>query len=591
MPARSGTVHVATTSRRYKGKVYTSHLLRRTYREGGKVRHETLGNISHLPPELIEIIRNGLRGERYVATSEALEICRSLPHGHVAAVMGTLRKIGLDGVVASRRSRERDLVVAMIVARVIDPISKLATARGLNAATACSSLGSLLGIDAVDEEDLYAAMDWLVEHQGRIENKLARKHLDDGCVVLYDVSSSYYTGRHCSLAEFGHNRDGKRGFPQIVYGLLCDRRGCPIAVEVFEGNTGDPTTLGLQLRKIRRRFGIRRVVLVGDRGVITEARIREELKPVEGLDWITALRAPAIRKLAEAGIVEQSLFDERDLAQIHSPNYPGERLIACRNPFLAEERGRKREELLQATEKELDRIVVATRREKRRLRGKDRIALRVGKMINRRKMAKHFRLTITDTDFSYERDRERVAAEAALDGIYIIRTSVSEAEFTAEMTVRAYKDLSLVESAFRSLKTVDLKVRPIYHRLPNRVRAHVFLCVLAYYVEWHMRRALAPILFDDEDKEFAESLRASIVAPALRSPKARSKARTKRTAGDEPVHSFQTLLKDLATLAKNRVRPRRVKIGSSTAAEFEMLTTPTPHQHRAFELLEIRLSP
>ena len=588
MPTRSGAVHVATTTRRYKDTVYTSHLLRRTYREGGKVRHETLGNISHLPPELIEIIRNALRGECYVPATGALEICRSLPHGHVAAVLGTLRKIGLDGMLASRRCVERDLAVAMIVARVIDATSKLATGRGLSRATACSSLGSVLGIDSVDEEQLYAAMDWLLKRQSRVEAKLAQRHLDDGCLVLYDVSSSYYTGRHCSLAKFGHSRDRKKGFPQIVYGLLCNRRGCPVAVEVFEGNTGDPTTLEIQIQKIRRRFGIERVVLVGDRGMITAARIREELRPVEGLAWITALRGPAIRKLAEEGIVQPSLFDERDLAEIQSPDYPGERLIACRNPLLAEERARKREELLQETEKELDRVVTATRRERRPLRGKDKIALRVGKVIDRRKMAKHFRLTITDSSFSYERHGERITAEAALDGIYIIRTSVSETEFSAAETVRAYKDLSLVESAFRSIKTVDLKVRPIYHRLANRVRAHVFLCVLAYYVEWHMRQALAPILFDDDDKEYAESLRTSIVAPAKRSPKALSKAQAKRTIDNEPVHSFRSLLKDLATLAKNQLRSPAIS-KTETTTEFEMLTTPTLLQRRAFVLLDVRI--
>jgi hypothetical protein len=588
MPTRSGAVHVATTTRRYKDTVYTSHLLRRTYREGGKVRHETLGNISHLPPDLIEIIRHALRGEAYVPASEAFEITRSLPHGHVAAVLATLHKIGLDQILASRRCAERDLVVAMIVERVIDAASKLATARGLSAATASSSLGSELGIDVVDEEQLYAAMDWLVKRQSRIETKLAAKHLDDGCLVLYDVSSSYYTGRHCSLARYGHSRDRRKGFPQIVYGLLCNRQGCPVAVEVFAGNTGDPTTLETQIEKIRGRFGIGRVVLVGDRGMITEARIREELRPAEGLEWISALRGPAIRKLAEDGLVQPSLFDERDLAEISSSDYPGERLVACRNPLLAEERARKREDLLRDTEKELDRIVAATLRERRPLRGKDRIALRVGKVIDRRKMAKHIRLGITETGFSYERDREGIAAEAALDGIYIIRTSVAEEEFAADEVVRAYKDLSHVKNAFRSLKTVDLKVRPIYHRLPNRVRAHVFLCVLAYYVEWHMRRALAPILFDDDDKEFAESLRTSIVAPARRSPKAESKAQTKCTKEGEPVHSFRSLLKDLATLTKNQVHsPAASKTGA--AAEFEMLTTPTPSQRRAFELLEIRI--
>jgi len=584
MATRSGPVHVATTQRRYKGKVYTTYLLRRTYREAGQVRHETLGNISHLPPELIELIRDVLRGVRYLPADQALEVRRSLPHGHVAAVLGTLRRIGLQEVLASRHCEERDLVVGMIVARVIDPASKLATARALSAETASSSLGSLLGVEAVDEERLYAALDWLVQRQGRIESKLARQHLHDGSLVLYDVSSSYYTGTCCSLAKFGHSRDGRKEFPQILYGLLCTREGCPVAVEVFEGNVGDPKTLASQIERIRERFGIKRVVLVGDRGMITEARIREELRPVEGLDWITALRAPAIRKLAEQRVVQPSLFDERDLAEIHSPDYPGERLVACRNPFLAEERARKRDELLAATERELGKIVAATQRKQRPLRGQDRIGVRVGKVISHYKMEKHFKLQITDTSLSCERDKERIAAEATLDGIYIIRTSVPKDVLNAESTVRAYKDLSRVERAFRSLKTVDLKIRPIHHRLPDRVRAHVFLCVLAYHVEWHMRRALAPLLFDDEDKELAASLRRSIVAPAVRSPKAEDKAARKRTDEDQPVHSFHTLLKDLATLTRNRIRPSLDR-STSPEAEFEMLTTPTPLQQRAFELL------
>ncbi|MCH7747734.1 MAG: IS1634 family transposase [Acidobacteria bacterium] len=575
--------------RRYKGKVYSTHLLRRTFRQDGRVQHETLGNISHLPPDVIAMIRGALRGEHYVVADHALEIRRSLPHGHVAAVLGTLRKVGLDRLIASRRCVERDLAVAMIASRILDPASKLATARSLHADTASSSLGQQLGVEAVDEADLYAAMDWLVQRQARIETKLAHRHLDEGCLVLYDLSSSYYTGTHCPLAQFGHSRDRKTGFPQIEYGLLCNRDGCPVAVEVFAGNVGDPTTLGPQLQKIRARFRIRHVVVVGDRGMITSARIRDELKPVEGLDWITALRAPAIRKLAEAGIVQPSLFDDRDLAEIHAPEYPGERLIACRNPLLAAERTRKREVLLQATEKELDTIVAATRRRQRALTGQDRIALRVGKLINRHKMAKHFHLAITDTSFAYQRHAEQIAAEAALDGIYIIRTSVSEHHFDAEAAVQAYKDLAVVEHAFRSLKTVDLKVRPIHHRLEDRVRAHVFLCMLAYYVEWHMRRSLSPMLFDDEDRDLARTLRRSVVAPAVRSPGAARKARTKRTAANEPVHSFQTLLHDLATLATNRMRPQMVA-GSTQPVEFDLLTTPTNLQRRAFELLEVRLT-
>jgi transposase len=523
--------------------------------------------------------------------AEGLQIRRSLPYGHVAAVLGTVGKVGLDSVVSSRRCRSRDLVVAMIVARVLDPCSKLATARGLRADTAFSALGEELGVESVDEDDLYEAMDWLLKRQGRIESKLASKHLSEGSVVLYDATSSYYTGRRCPLAKFRHPRDGKKDFGQILYGLLCNREGCPVAVEVFEGNVGDPKTLGVQISKIRRRFGLGRVVLVGDRGMITDARIREELEPVEGLDWITALRAPAIRKLAEEGALQLSLFDRRDLAQISSPQYPGERLIACRNPFLAEERARKREALLQATEKELDRIVVATQRESRALKGKGKIGLRVGKVINRHKVAKHFKLKITDDAFTYERDTVRIATEAALDGIYIIRTSVPEEAFDAETTVRTYKSLSLVEQAFRSLKLIDLKVRPIHHRLEQRVRAHVFLCMLAYYVEWHMRRALAPILFDDEDRQLAEALRDSVVSPARRSPRSERKAWSKRTDDGMPVHSFRTLLKDLATIAKNRVRTCGPKQADVSAAEFDVLTTPTPLQGRTFDLLGVRITP
>jgi transposase len=590
MTTRGGAVHVATTRRRYKGRLYETHLLRRSYREGGKVKHQTLGNISHLPPRVVEIIRAALRGQEFLPVDESLEILRTLPHGHVAAVLGSLRKIGLENLLASRRCRSRDLVVAMIVARVLDPCSKLATVRGLRADTAFSALGEVLGVESVDEDDLYSAMDWLIKRQRRIETKLAKKHLREGSVVLYDATSSYYTGTRCSLAKFRHPRDGKKDFGQILYGLLCNSEGCPVAVEVFEGNVGDPKTLGAQISKIRRRFRLRRVVLVGDRGMITDARIREELGPVEGLDWITALRAPAIRKLAEEGVIQPSLFDQRDLAEITSPEYPGERLVACRNPFLAEQRARKREALLEATEKELERIVVATQRERRALKGKGKIGLRVGKVINRYKVGKHFKLTITNDVFAYERDTKKITAESALDGIYIIRTSVSEEAFNAETTVRTYKSLSLVERAFRSLKMVDLKVRPIYHRVAQRVRAHILLCMLAYYVEWHMRRALAPMLFDDEEKELAEALRDSVVSPARRSPKSERKARRKRTDDDVPVHSFQTLLKDLATIAKNRVRTRASNNNDPSIAEFDLFTTPSLLQRRILDLLGVRLS-
>jgi transposase len=425
-------------------------------------------------------------------------------------------------------------------------------------------------------------MDWLVQRQGRIENKLAQKHLRDGSLVLYDVSSSFYTGTHCTLAKYGHGRDGKNGYPQIVYGLLCNSEGCPVAIEVFEGNTADPTTLPSQVEKIRRRFHIARLILVGDRGMITSKRIDETLRGVEGLDWITALRADSIKMLVEQGVIQPSLFDKQDLMEVQSPDYPGERLVVCHNPFLAKERAQKRKELLAATEKQLTAVVAATLRPKQPLRGKDKIGLRVGKLINHYKVGKHFILEFTDQSFSYRRDEEKIAAEANLDGLYVIRTSVSPQTLTAESTVRAYKDLSKVERAFRSIKTVDLKIRPIYHWLENRVRAHVFLCMLAYYVEWHMRQKLQPILFDDDDKASAESLRSSIVAPAPRSARAQAKDKTKRTQEGLPVHSFRTLLADLATLAKNRVQTE-----GATPCEFYVLTQPTDLQRHVFELLGV----
>jgi len=586
MAKREGPVHVATTTRLYQGKVYKTHLLRRTFREGGKVKHETVGNLSHLPAHVIEMIRAALRGDAQavIAPGGELEIVRTLPHGHVAAVLGALRKAEVELLLASRPSHERDVAIAMIVARIIAPSSKLATARGLHAETMASSLGLELGIENVSEDDLYAAMDWLGARQESIEQKLARQHLRDGSLVLYDVSSSFYTGSHCALAKFGHNRDGDNGYPQIVYGLLCNAEGCPIAIEVFEGNTADPETLGAQIAKVRQRFEIQRVVFVGDRGMITSARIDQELRTVAGLDWITALRAPAIADLLAQGTIQLSFFDQCDLAEIVSPDYPGERLIVCRNPLLAEDRARARAELLAATEKALDTIVAATKRTRRPLRGTAKIALRAGGALNRHKMKKHFIVEITDDAFSYRRDEDKIAHEAMLDGFYVIRTSVAKDLLSAESTVRAYKDLSKVERAFRSLKTVDLKIRPIFHHASDRVRAHVFLCMLAYYVEWMMRQALAPMLFDDDDKEAADRQRKSIVAPAQRSPAAEQKAGTKRTADGQPVHSFQTLLKDLATIAKNRVRSSKAQ-----AAEFWLTTRPTETQRRALDLLGVSL--
>jgi transposase len=556
-----------------------AYLLRESYREGGKVKNRTLANLSSLPIDQIEAMRRVLKGQKLVPVEEAFEIRRSAPHGHAVAVLGTAKKLGVDRLLASRRSRERDLVMAMIAARVRHPGSKLATARGLSQQTRSSTLGEMLGLGAVDEDELYEAMDWLLQRQAAIEAKLAKRHLKEGSLVLYDLSSSYYTGRCCSLAKYGHNRDGKRRFPQINYGLLCDRDGCPVATEVFDGNTADPATVSTQIAKLRERFGLRRVILVGDRGMLTSARIREELADVEGLDWVTALRSESIRKLIDAGDVDRSLFDERDLAEITSPEFPGERLIVCRNPLLADERARKREALLEATEKELDKVVAATRRAKRPLTGKEAIGLRVGEVINKRKVGKHFILTIEDDRFDYQRDEQKIAAEATLDGLYVIRTSVDAEAMAADDAVATYKRLAQVERAFRSLKTVDLKIRPIHHWLADRVRAHVFLCMLAYYVEWHMRRALAPILFDDDDREQAEAKRKSVVSPAQRSDSALNKDRRKYTSDHQPVHSFRTLLDDLATLTRNQVR--------SGDAVFDLMATPTAVQSRALQLLDL----
>jgi len=553
-------------------------LLRESYREGGKVKKRTLANLSNLPPEAIEALRRVLKGERLVSAEAHFQVVRTRPHGHVAAVLGTLRKLGLERVLATRPSRHRDLAVAMIAARLVEPCSKLATARGLSPDTLSSSLGEELGVQGASEDELYGAMDWLRQAQERIEKKLARRHLEEGGLVLWDVTSTYFEGRSCPLAAHGHSRDGKPEKLQVVFGLLTTAQGCPVAVEVFPGDTSDPATLGTVLERLVERFGLKRVVLVGDRGMVTSARIREELEP-RGLDWVSSLRAPQVRKLARQGTLQLSLFDRQDLAEIRSPDFPGERLIACYNPLLAEERARKREELLAATERELEKVAQATRRPKRPLRGKDRIGLRVGKVLGRFKMGKHFRLQIAEDGFRYERQDASIREEAALDGIYVIRTSVSEQALSAEEAVRAYKRLSEVEQAFRAHKGLELQVRPIFHRREDRVEAHLFLCMLAYYVQWHMRRRLAPLLFDEEDPQAAEARRESIVSPAQRSEATQRKVRRKRTEEGLPLHSFRTLLRDLATLAKNQVQ-----VGE---ASFDQITRPTPLQQRAFQLLEV----
>ena len=585
MSKRNRPVHVAKITRKYKDKTYESFLLRRSYREGKQVKHQTLGNISHLPRPLIEMIAAALRGEAFVPASEAFEVVRSLPHGHVAAVLGKARSIGLDSLIGSRPSKERSCVLAMVLGRILFPGSKLATARELNHQSAACTLGQELGLEELNENELYHAMDWLEKRQRRIENKLAKRHLRDGSLILYDVTSSYYTGTHCALAQYGHDRDKKGSHPIIVYGLLCSAQGCPIAVEVFAGNTADPNTLSVQIEKIRRRFAIKRVVLVGDRGMLTSRRIEQECRPVEGLDWITALRAPAVAALVKQQIIQPSLFDETDLAQITSPNYPGERLIVCRNPLLAAERKGKREELLQATEKLLEPIVKAAQRPKRPFKGKEKIALRVGKLINRYKMAKHFELHITEESFAFARDHQKIAREAAMDGLYVIRTSVTTERLSDASTVRAYKDLSKVEQAFRCFKTVDLKVRPIYHWVSRRVRAHLLICMLAYYLEWHLRQCWAPLLFEEHDKAAAQALRPSVVAPAQRSEKARRKAQSKRTEEGYVVHSFATLLDDLGTIVRNRIVPKHPGLGTH---EFTMQTNMTAAQRRAFELLHLK---
>lgn len=557
-------------------------LLRESYRDKGKVRKRTLCNLTNWPAHLIEGLRALLKdGSVLPPGIDALTIRRSLPHGHVAAVLGTVRTIDLDRLLGPAGNRCRDLVLAMIVARLIAPASKLATARALDPATAAHSLGAVLGLGAVDEDELYTALDWLAERQPAIEAALARRHLEDGTLVLYDVSSSYLEGRSCELASFGHNRDGKKGKLQIVYGLLCAADGCPVAIEVFDGATADPKTLATQIDKLKQRFALKHVVLVGDRGMITQARIDDDLRPA-GLDWITSLRAPSIRALAEGGALQLGLFDERDMAAITSPDYPDERLIVCRNPELARERRRKREDLLAATEKALAVIQRAVERRHQPLRGATEIALKVGAVLDQHKMAKHFDLTISSDHFAVARKTEAIAAEAALDGIYVVRTSLPAATLDDAGTVAAYKSLALVERAFRSLKTVDLQIRPLYHWLSTRVRAHVFLCMLSYHVEWHLRARLAPMLYDDDDREAAAALRTSIVAKAACSPAAQAKQTHGLTDDGLPVHSFHSLLADLATLTRNEVVTAVVP-----AAALTLYTRPTTLHQKAFDLLGI----
>ncbi len=558
--------------------------MRESYREDGKVKSRTLANISDWPEAKIESLRRVLAGETLAPLGvERFEIARALAHGHVAAALGTARRLGLDKMLPKGPDRPSKLILAMIVARIVEPAAKLATARQLSEATAAHSLGAVLDLGEVDEDELYAALDLLGRNQASVEKTLAERHLKDGVLVLYDVTSSYLEGRRCELAQFGYSRDHRSDRPQIVFGLMCTPDGCPVAVEVFEGNLGDPTTLAHQVKKLRTRFRLKRIVLVGDRGMITKARIDADLAPA-GFDWITALRAPAIKALAaERGPLQPSLFDERDMAEIVSDDYPGERLIVCRNPGLAAERARKRDELLEATETALIKIRAMTEKKRNPLRGQDKIALKVGAVIDRRHMAKHFDLAITETGLTWSRKAEAIAAEAALDGIYVIRSSLPGDGFPAAALVLAYKGLSHAERGFRDIKSGDLDVRPIHHRRAHRVRAHVFLCMLAYYVIWRMKRDLAPMLFKDDDLKAAAAERASPVAKAKVSPAARRKAITRRTEDGQPVHSFRTLLSDLANLTRNSVR-------FGDARPTTILSRPTPTQTRAFGLLGLKIA-
>ena len=574
MPSRTGVAHVVTTTRKYKDRVYRTHLLRRSYREDGVVKNETLGNLSHLPDALIDIIRRSLQGETFVPVGQAFEIVRSRSHGHVQAVALVMQRSGLASLLASKPCRERELVLAMVAARILAPHTKLATTRWWHTTT----LAEDFGVSDANEDDLYAAMDWLLARQGTIQKKLAARHLSAGGLVLYDLSSSYFEGSCCPLAKLGYSRDGRRGLLQVNYGLLTDARGCPVAVSVHEGNVADSQTLLPELKRLREEFGVEQLVMVGDRGMISSKAIAE-LRELDGIAWITALKSVSIRALIEQGQLQLDLFDERNLLEFSSPDYPGERLVACRNPELAKLRTHKRDELLAATEHNLDKI--KARVDAGKLVGQDEIGLRVGKVINQYKVAKHFELAIGENTFSFARKIDSIAAEAALDGLYIIRTSVAAERMDAPDCVRNYKSLANVERAFRSLKTIDLKVRPIHHRTADRVRAHIFLCLLAYYVEWHMREAWRELMFADAE-QVAKATR-DPVAPARRSKAALAKVARRTLDDGAPVHSFATLLAELATVVRDTCRTPHPGLDALT---FNVVTTPNATQRRALELLQ-----
>lgn len=572
MPSRGGAVHVVTTTRQYKGRVYTTHLLRRSFREGSRVRNETLGNLSHLPDAVVDLVRRALRGEALVPAAKRFEITASRPHGHVAAVLRAMRRLDLAALLGARPCREADLVMAMVAARIVAPHTKLATTRWWHTST----LADELDVVDADEDDLYRAMDWLLERQDGIERKLAARHLTSGGLALYDLTSSYFEGHCCPLAARGHSRDGKKGKLQVNWGLLSDRRGCPVAVSVFDGDTGDSTTFLPQAERLRRQFGLRHVVLVGDRGMICKAAI-EDLRR-QHFGWITALKGSQIRALLDDGALQMDLFDERNLFELEHPDFPDERLVACRNPELARRRAHKRASLIAATTTELDKVRAMVARGT--LQGSADIGVRVGKVINKYKVAKHFKLTIDDESFRFELLDDKVAEEAALDGLYVIRTGVRQRLMSADDTVRSYKALTALERAFRSLKTVDLKVRPIHHRLEDRVRAHIFLCMLAWYVEWHMREAWRELTFADEDHD--AKLTRDPVAPARRSDAALTKVQTHRLADGSQAHCFHTLLETLAAVVRNTCRIP----GDRSTATFDVVTTPNHLQRRATELID-----
>jgi transposase len=577
MVRKPRTVHVAKITNTVKGVTYTSYYLRRSFRQDGKVKHETLGNLSDLPTHVIDLISRSLKGETFVPADEAFRVLRNRPHGHVEAILAMIRRLGLDSFIASRPSRQRDLVTAMIAERLLFPCSKLATTRHWLDTT----LAEELHLEDATEDELYAALDWLLGRQKAIETKLAKRHLADGALVLYDVSSSYYEGETCPLARRGHDRDGKTGRPIIVYGVLTDADGRPVAVQVYPGDTGDPTTVPDQVTKLSRQFGLSRIVLVGDRGMLTQTQINT-LKEHPGLGWISALRSPAIRGLLADGHLNRSLFDAVNLAEIASPDFPGERLVACYNPLLAEKRRQKRESLLAATEARLTKLSRAVSRRTKAVLTAAEIGVKAGRVIGRHKMAKHIRLTIRDGLFTWERDEESIENEGLLDGIYVIRTSEPAERLPSAESVRSYKRLSQVEQVFRCRKGIDLLVRPIHHRLEPRVRAHVLICVLAYYVEWHLRRAWRPLLFEDEELDHDRATR-DPVAAAAPSDSVRRKKTTHQTAGGLPVHSFRTLLAHLGTRSRETYRVESDPGG----ATFARVTELDPVQGEALRLLEM----